>query len=96
MPSPELGISAATLASECERLLDFGRLFPHPLGGAAWLDTRGRPDLSRPVYTWITARMLHVYALGQMLGRTGDADLATQALGGLTGGSVIGEAAVAD
>jgi sulfoquinovose isomerase len=85
MPSPELGISAATLARECERLLDFGRLFPHPLGGAAWLDTRGRPDLSRPVYTWITARMLHVYALGQLLGRTSDADLATQALAGLTG-----------
>jgi sulfoquinovose isomerase len=85
MPSPELGISAATLASECERLLDFGRHFPHPLGGAAWLDTRGRPDLSRPVYTWITARMLHVYALGQLLGRTSDADLAAQALGGLTG-----------
>ena len=85
MPSPQLGISAATLASECERLLDFGRHFPSPLGGAAWLDTRGRPDLSRPVYTWITARMLHVYALGQLLGRAGDADLATQALGGLTG-----------
>jgi sulfoquinovose isomerase len=85
MPSQEGGISAAALATECERLLDFGRHFPHPLGGAAWLDTRGQPDLSRPVYTWITARMLHVYVLGQLLGRTADADLAAEALGGLTG-----------
>jgi sulfoquinovose isomerase len=85
MPSPEGGISAAALAIECERLLDFGRHFPHPLGGAAWLDARGQPDLSRPVYTWITARMLHVYVLGQLLGRAADADLAAQALGGLTG-----------
>jgi sulfoquinovose isomerase len=85
MASAEPGISASALATESERLLDFGRHFPHPLGGAAWLDTRGQPDLSRPVYTWITARMLHVYVLGQLLGRDGDADLATQALAGLTG-----------
>ncbi|HEY6665499.1 MAG TPA: AGE family epimerase/isomerase, partial [Propionibacteriaceae bacterium] len=85
MPSQEGGISVVALATECERLLDFGRHFPHPSGGAAWLDTRGQPDLSRPVYTWITARMLHVYALGQLLGRAADADLAAQALAGLTG-----------
>jgi sulfoquinovose isomerase len=81
----EAGIPAAALEAECERLLNFGRHFPHPLGGAAWLDARGQPDLSRPVYTWMTARMLHVYALGQLLGRAGDADLARQALAGLTG-----------
>jgi sulfoquinovose isomerase len=85
MASAEPGISASALGTESERLLDFGRHFPHPLGGAAWLDTRGQPDLSRPVYTWITARMLHVYVLGRLLGRDGDADLAIQALAGLTG-----------
>jgi sulfoquinovose isomerase len=85
MSSADLGIRTSALAAECERLLDFGRLFPHPLGGAAWLDTRGQPDLSRPVYTWITARMLHVYTLGHLLGRAGDADLAAQALAGLNG-----------
>jgi sulfoquinovose isomerase len=85
MASAEPGISASALVTESERLLDFGRHFPHPLGGAAWLDTRGQPDLSRPVYTWITARMLHVYVLGRLLGRDGDADLAIQALAGLTG-----------
>jgi sulfoquinovose isomerase len=55
------------------------------VGGAAWLDARGQPDLSKPVYTWITARMLHVYALGHLMGRAADADLAAQALDGLTG-----------
>jgi sulfoquinovose isomerase len=85
MPSPDLAIPISALASECDRLLDFGRDFPHPLGGAAWLDERGQPDMSKPVYTWITARMLHVYALGHLMGRPGDADLAAEALHGLTG-----------
>lgn len=85
MSSPDHGIPTLTLATECERLLNFGRHFPHPLGGAAWLDATGQPDLARPVYTWITARMVHVYALGHLLGRSGDGDLATQALVGLIG-----------
>ena len=85
MSSPDLGIPASALATERDRLLKFGRHFPHPLGGAAWLDTTGQPDLTRPVYTWITARMVHVYVLGHLLGRSGDGDLAVQALSGLTG-----------
>jgi sulfoquinovose isomerase len=85
MPAPNHGISTSVLEAECHRLLDFGRHFPHPLGGAAWLDATGQPDVSRPVYTYITARMLHVYALGHLLGRSGDADLAAQALAGLAG-----------
>jgi sulfoquinovose isomerase len=64
MPLSDAGIPSATLATECDRLLDFGRHFAHPLGGAAWLDAQGQPDLSRPTYTFITARMLHVYAVG--------------------------------
>jgi sulfoquinovose isomerase len=79
------GVPAAALEAECQRLLDFGRHFPHPLGGAAWLDATGQPDMSRPVYAWITARMVHVYALGHLLGRAGDLELAAQALAGLTG-----------
>jgi sulfoquinovose isomerase len=85
MSSPDLGIPASALATERDRLLKFGRHFPHPLGGAAWLDTTGQPDLTRPVYTWITARMVHVYVLGHLLGRSGDGNLAAQALSGLTG-----------
>jgi sulfoquinovose isomerase len=81
----EVGVPAAVLAAECDRLLDFGRNFPHPRGGAAWLDDRGRPDLTRPVFTWITARMTHSYCLGHLLGRPGDADLAAVGMNGLRG-----------
>jgi len=79
------GVPPAVLAEETERLLDFGSRLAHPRGGAAWLDERGRPDRSRPVFTWITARMVHVYCLGHLLGRPGDRVLAEQALAGLAG-----------
>ena len=81
----DAGVPAEVLAAECDRLLDFGRHLAHPRGGAAWLDERGRPDLTRPVFTWITARMTHVYCLGHLLGRSGDAELAAQGLSGLLG-----------
>ena len=73
------------LAAQSRRQLDFGRGFPHPEGGAAWLDSAGRPDLTRPVFTWITARMAHVYSLGSLAGVQGCAELADTALAGLTG-----------
>ena len=79
------GIPELVLIQECDRLLDFGRRFPHPLGGAAWLDDAGAPDPGRAVFTFITARMTHVYALGHLLGREGDRDLAVAGLAGLTG-----------
>ncbi|HSU36229.1 MAG TPA: AGE family epimerase/isomerase [Propionibacteriaceae bacterium] len=81
----ELAVPHDVLAAETDRLLDFGRAFPHPDGGAAWLDALGQPDLSRPVFTWITARMTHVYCLGHRLGRPGDGELAAQGLSGLRG-----------
>lgn len=68
-----------------DRLLDFGARLAHPSGGAAWLSTRGQPDLSRPLSTWITARMVHVYSIGHALGRSGDRERAEWALSGLTG-----------
>ena len=59
------------LESESQRLLAFGRKFPAPGGGAYWLDDDGVPDVSRPVYTWITARMAHVHALAHLRGTPG-------------------------
>ena len=73
----------AWLAEQARRQLDFGRAFPHPDGGAAWLGAAGRPDLTRPVLTWITARMAHVYSLGALSGVPGCADLVDVALSGL-------------
>lgn len=65
--------------------LDFARHFPHPNGGAYYLGEGGVPDLSRPVHTWITSRMLHVYSLGHLAGLPGSRALAEAALAGLTG-----------
>ncbi|MEV4349446.1 AGE family epimerase/isomerase [Actinoplanes sp. NPDC049596] len=72
------------LPQETGRLLNFGREFPHPLGGAAWLRVDGTPDLDRPVLTWITARMAHVYSLADLLGVPGAGALADAAFAGLT------------
>jgi sulfoquinovose isomerase len=73
------------LESESQRLLAFGRHFPAPGGGAHWLDDDGDADTSRPVFTWITARMAHVHALAHLRGTPGAATLAAHALAGLTG-----------
>jgi mannose/cellobiose epimerase-like protein (N-acyl-D-glucosamine 2-epimerase family) len=75
----------AWLGEQLRKQLDFGRAFPHPDGGAAWLDSAGRPDLTRPVFTWITARMAHVYSLGTLAGIPGCDGLADTAIAGLTG-----------
>jgi sulfoquinovose isomerase len=82
---PDPPIDPAVLDQEGRRLLAFGRGFPHPDGGAAWLDENGRPDLTKPVHTWITARMAHVYCLGDLLGVEGAGELADVALDGLRG-----------
>ena len=73
------------LQEQLIRQLDFGRGVIHPDGGAGWMQASGEPDLARPVFTWVTARMVHVYALGALAGVPGCAPLATQALAGLTG-----------
>jgi sulfoquinovose isomerase len=78
-------IAAPVLAAEFDRLIDFGRKFPYPGGGAAWLDERGHPDLDGPLHTWITARIAHVYALADLLGVNGAGALTEHALAGLAG-----------
>ncbi len=73
------------LAGQLAAQLRFARGFANPEGGAWYLDDAGRPDESRPVATWITARMAHVYSLGHLAGLPGCRPLAAAALGGLTG-----------
>ena len=75
----------AWLAEQLALQLRFGRRFPHPLGGAAYLDDAGAPDLGRPVHAWVTARMAHVYSLGHLAGLPGCAPLAAHAVEGLRG-----------
>lgn len=66
-------------------LLDFGRTVARENGGAYWLDSDGQPDLDEGVHTWITARTLHVFGLGSLLGTPGCRRIAQLALDGLRG-----------
>lgn len=68
------------LQTEMLRLLDFGAGAVPTGQGAGWLDDDGVVDPDRPVLTWITARMAHVYGLGHLLGVPGSGAIATRAL----------------
>jgi sulfoquinovose isomerase len=76
---------ARWLEAEGDRLLQFGRASRHPAGGFAWLDDEGRPDLDRPVELWVTCRMVHVYALGHLMGRPDCATLVDHGVAALAG-----------
>ena len=80
----ELTPDATWLAGECDRLLDFGRGAAVD-GGFGYLDDDGRPEPGRPVELWISCRMTHVYSLGHLLGRDGDATLADHGVTALRG-----------
>lgn len=71
--------------SLCEELLTFGHKFPSPEGGSYYLGDDGTPWTDRPVETWITCRMAHVYSIGKMLGHEGSDELAKAAISGLLG-----------
>lgn len=75
----------AWLDDHCRALLAFGERCAAPGGGAFWLDDHGRPEPARGIHTWITARMVHVYSLGSMLGIPGSGPVADAAMAGLTG-----------
>lgn len=75
----------AWLLRQTRLQLEFARRFPHPGGGSWYLDDDGRPDETKPVHTWVSARMLHVYSLGHLAGIPGCAPLAARALDGLRG-----------
>ena len=68
-----------------EELLEFGKGFASPEGGAYYLGDDGTPWRDRPRETWITCRMAHVYSMGEMLGHKGSRELVEAALGGLKG-----------
>lgn len=56
------------LRQEEQRLLRFATVSRLPGGGFGWLDESGRLDESRPVQTWLTARMTYVFALAHLRG----------------------------
>ena len=71
-----------------EALLTFGRAFPSPGGGAYYLGGRGEPWKDRNRETWITARMVHVYSIGAMLGLPDCERLAASAMLAFTDGEL--------
>ncbi|WP_425955284.1 AGE family epimerase/isomerase [Xylanimonas sp. McL0601] len=86
VPWQSLPSHRSWLDDETRRLLAFGAAAALPApGGAAYLDDAGVPDPSLGVQTWITARTVHSYALGHLLGLPGSAAVADAALAGLTG-----------
>jgi mannose/cellobiose epimerase-like protein (N-acyl-D-glucosamine 2-epimerase family) len=77
MDRPDLGAERA-------RLLGFARGARVP-GGFAWLDDDGRPE-PRPPELWITTRMTHVFALGELLGEPDCAAFADHGLAAIATG----------
>lgn len=73
------------MAEQTKQLLDFAKNFPAPIGGSGWLNTDGTLDKTRGVQTWITARMTHVYSIGEMLGYKKANQLVERGLDGLLG-----------
>ena len=67
------------LAQETGRLLEFAR-GARVERGFGWLDSDGRPDAGKPLQLWITTRMTHVFALGDLLGQPGCGALADHGL----------------
>ena len=83
--TPHTTTHVAWLDQHLRHLLDFGLRVAAPGGGAGYLGTRGErvPDLG--VFTWVTARMVHVHSLGAMLGVPGCRTVAARVMAGLTG-----------
>jgi sulfoquinovose isomerase len=75
----ELGSHREWLGAENARLLAFAR-GARVDDGFGWLDARGGLEPERRPELWITARMTHVFALGDLLGQPGCGPLADHGL----------------
>ncbi len=73
------------LVAEAHRILDFARAARHPAGGFGALTSTGSLSAGAPRETYLTARMTHVFALGQRLGRADAAGLVEHGLAALAG-----------
>ncbi len=73
------------LEAETDRLFDFGVASRDPLGGFGWLSEDGALDASHDTELWITCRMTHVYALGDLMGRPEAASLVDHGIAALNG-----------
>ncbi|MDQ1295798.1 MAG: sulfoquinovose isomerase [Actinomycetota bacterium] len=73
----------AWLTAQADRLLDAAAASRAQQGGFWWLGDDGTPVTAQPRYLWIAARMTHIFSLGTLLGRAGDALLADHGVSSL-------------
>ena len=71
-----------------KELVEFGKKFPSPGGGAYYLGDAGEPWTDRNRETWITCRMAHVYSIAKMMGDKDAPVLARAAIEGLLNGEL--------
>jgi mannose/cellobiose epimerase-like protein (N-acyl-D-glucosamine 2-epimerase family) len=87
--APQNAIETEFLAEQAERLWAFAERGAHPDGGFGHLDADGQVDLARPTQTYVTCRMVHSFALAQISGRPGAAELVTHGLAALDRGGLL-------
>lgn len=72
------------LEQETDRILDFGKNAAVPTG-FGWLGNNGQVRSDMGTHLWITARMLHVYAVAANMGRPGAYALVEHGINALNG-----------
>lgn len=79
------------LVAEQSELLEFGKNFLWPTGGAAYLDKEGNPDIAKGLDAYESGRYAHSYALGFLLGLPSSSlaeDLSGRSLTAFTSGEL--------
>lgn len=72
------------LEQETDRIFDFGKNAAVPTG-FGWLGNNGQVRSDMGTHLWITARMLHVYAVAANMGRPGAYALVEHGINALNG-----------
>jgi len=78
--------SAEWRNTEASRLIAFGRAAALPGGGFGWLDGHGQVDQAQPRPLYLSARMIHVFALAYLAGDASARPLADSGLVSLVSG----------
>lgn len=63
------------LEAEMDRILEFGRVAKVD-NGFGWISNTGGLRTEQGTHLWITARMIHVYSIGALMGRPGSRSMA--------------------
>ncbi|WP_392560765.1 AGE family epimerase/isomerase [Orbus mooreae] len=72
------------LETETDRIFEFGRKAFVPTG-FGWIGNNGKVREEMGTQLWITARMIHVYAIAALMGRPGAAQLVEHGIDALNG-----------